>query len=110
MYFPAFLGFIQGFVDWPLIVTCVRWLFKWFEEAPSRKLPQLLYYILFIIAIIWAQLIQITIVATFSHIEMSTVSNMSPIKPYLIGRLCGLVSHVLLLAFTHRYVNKPKAK
>ena len=106
--FVAVIGLVQGFVQWPLIVSCVRWLFRWFEEADkSKKLPGWFYGVAFVFGLLFAEVIEMAIAmivirVTTNGDEMYKYAGRYWVRAHLIG----IVVQVVLLGIASRLRRK----
>jgi hypothetical protein len=106
--FTVAIGILQGFIDWPLIVTSIRWMFRWAEEAPKQKPPEWIYFILLVVGLLWSQAIQIAVAQSVIPEEQRPDGLLSFFQLWVAGRLVGIVGQMLMMAYVHR--RKPKAK
>jgi len=107
--FVAVIGLVQGFIQWPLIVSCIRWLFRWFEEAgKSKKLPGWFYGFAFVFGLLFAEVIEMAIAMIVIPVSgPDTESWREAGKYWLSGHLIGIIVQVVLIGIASRLRPKP---
>jgi hypothetical protein len=107
--FIAAVGFIQGFIQWPLIVSCVRWLFRWFEEASKgQKLPEWFYGIIAIFGLLFAEVVEVAIAMSITGVTTGGDRELyrQAARYWVIAHLIGIFIQIIFLAVASRL--KPK--
>ena len=100
----AVVGLVQGFVQWPLIVSCVRWLIRWFEEANTkRKPPGWIYFTAFLFGLLLAEVIEGTAAMVFIRTTGSDAEAWRQAGRCWVGtHLFGIFVQMILLGIVSR--------